>query len=141
MPKLLAIGALSEATGVKVPTIRYYESVGLMPAAPRSEGNRRSYGDDAVRRLRFIRHARELGFEVADIRQLLDLSDQPDRPCEDVDAIAQRHLVEINSRIKRLKALKVEVTRMIGECSKGRVAECRIINALDHHEHCVHARH
>ncbi|MFM9937875.1 MAG: MerR family transcriptional regulator [Hyphomicrobiaceae bacterium] len=141
MPKLLAIGALSEATGVKVPTIRYYESVGLMPAAPRSESNRRFYGDNAVRRLRFIRHARELGFEVADIRQLLDLSDQPDRPCEDVDAIAQRHLAEINSRIKRLKALKVEVTRMIGECSKGRVAECRIISALDHHEHCVNARH
>ena len=101
MPKLLAIGALSEATGVKVPTIRYYESVGLMPAAPRSEGNRRSYGDDAVRRLRFIRHARELGFEVADIRQLLDLSDQPDRPCEDVDAIAQRHLVERGERVLR----------------------------------------
>jgi DNA-binding transcriptional MerR regulator len=141
MPKLLAIGALSEATGVKVPTIRYYESVGLMPAAPRSESNRRCYGDNAVRRLRFIRHARELGFEVADIRQLLDLSDQPDRPCQDVDAIAQRHLAEINSRIKRLKALKVEVTRMIGECSKGRVAECRIISALDHHEHCVNARH
>ena len=141
MPKLLAIGALSEATGVKVPTIRYYESVGLMPAAPRSESNRRFYGDNAVRRWRVRRHAGELVFEVADIRQLLDLSDQPDRPCEDVDAIAQRHLAEINSRIKRLKALKVEVTRMIGECSKGRVAECRIISALDHHEHCVNARH
>lgn len=141
MAKSLAIGALSEATGVKVPTIRYYESVGLMPAAARSDGNRRTYDGDAVRRLRFIRHARELGFEVDDIRQLLDLSDQPDRPCRDVDAIAQRHLAEINSRIKRLKALQVEVTRMIGECSRGRVAECRIIDVLEHHEHCVHARH
>lgn len=141
MAKSLAIGALSEATGVKVPTIRYYESVGLMPAAARSEANRRTYDDAAIRRLRFIRHARELGFEVDDIRQLLDLSDQPDRPCGAVDAIAQRHLAEINSRIKRLKALKVEVTRMIGECSRGRVAECRIIDVLEHHEHCVHARH
>lgn len=141
MPKSLAIGALSEATGVKVPTIRYYESVGLMPAAPRSESNRRYYGDDTVRRLRFIRHARELGFEVDDIRQLLDLSDQPDRPCQEVDAIAQRHLADINSRLQRLRALKVEVTRMIGECSKGRVADCRILSVLDDHEHCVHARH
>lgn len=141
MAKSLAIGALSEATGVKVPTIRYYESVGLMPAAARSEANRRTYDGDAIRRLRFIRHARELGFEVDDIRQLLDLSDQPDRSCGDVDAIAQRHLIEINSRIRRLKALKVEVTRMISECSRGRVAECRIIDVLEHHEHCVHARH
>lgn len=141
MPKSLPIGALSEATGVKVPTIRYYESVGLMPEAPRSDGNRRLYDVDAVQRLRFIRHARELGFEVDDIRQLLDLSDQPDRSCGEVDAIAQRHLAEINSRIKRLKALKVEVARMIGECSKGRVSECRIIDVLAHHEHCVHERH
>lgn len=141
MPKSLPIGALSDATGVKVPTIRYYESVGLMPTAPRSDGNRRLYDEDAVRRLRFIRHARELGFEVGDIRQLLDLSDQPDRPCRDVDAIAQRHLIEINSRIKRLKSLKAEVARMIGECSRGRVSECRIIDVLAHHEHCIHDRH
>lgn len=141
MEKSLPIGALSEATGVKVPTIRYYENVGLMPTAPRSDGNRRLYDENAVGRLRFIRHARELGFEVNDIRQLLDLSDQPDRPCREVDAIAQRHLVEINGRIKRLKALKIEVARMIGECSKGCVSECRIIDALAHHEHCIHEQH
>jgi DNA-binding transcriptional MerR regulator len=141
MAKDVAIGGLAAATGVKVPTIRYYESVGLLPKPSRTESNRRLYGDDAVRRLRFIRHARELGFEVDDIRQLLDLTDQPDRPCQEVDAIAQRHLAEIESRIRRLKALKREVARMIKECARGSVAECRIIDVLAHHEHCMHERH
>jgi DNA-binding transcriptional MerR regulator len=141
MAKDVAIGGLAAATGVKVPTIRYYESVGLLPKPSRTESNRRLYGDDAVRRLRFIRHARELGFEVDDIRQLLDLTDQPDRPCQEVDAIAQRHLAEIESRIRRLNALKREVARMIKECAKGSVSECRIIDVLAHHEHCMHEKH
>jgi DNA-binding transcriptional MerR regulator len=141
MAKDVAIGSLSAATGVKVPTIRYYETVGLLPKPSRTGSNRRLYGDDAVRRLRFIRHARELGFEVDDIRQLLDLTDQPDRPCQEVDAIAQRHLAEIESRIRRLNALKREVARMIKECAKGSVSECRIIDVLAHHEHCMHDRH
>jgi DNA-binding transcriptional MerR regulator len=141
MAQLVAIGALATATGVKVPTIRYYESIGLLPEPSRTDGNRRLYGEDTVQRLRFIRHARELGFEVDAIRQLLDLSDQPDRPCREVDAIAQRHLADIESRIVRLKALKTEVSRMIKQCAKGTVADCRVIDALAHHEHCVHERH
>ena len=79
----LPIGALSERTGVKVPTIRYYEQAGLMPPAARTEANRRTYSVQDVDRLRFIRHARELGFEVDAIRQLLGLADQPDRSCAD----------------------------------------------------------
>ena len=91
MPKLVAIGGLAASTGVKVPTIRYYEGVGLLPKPPRTDSNRRLYDGDAVRRLRFIRHARELGFEIDDIRQLLTLADEPNRPCREVDAIAHRH--------------------------------------------------
>ena len=71
MGKALAIGDLARQTGVKVPTIRYYEDIGLLPAAPRTESNRRQYDGRAVRRLKFIRHARELGFEVEAIRELL----------------------------------------------------------------------
>lgn len=141
MPETISIGALSKAAGVKVPTIRYYESVGLLPAPPRTDSNRRLYDEACVRRLRFIRHARELGFELDYIRQLLALADEPQRPCREVDAIAQRHLDEINSRIKRLKALKAEVSRMIGQCARGVIAECRIIDVLAHHEHCLHDHH
>jgi DNA-binding transcriptional MerR regulator len=81
MSDVMAIGGLSRKIGVKVPTIRYYESVGLLPQPPRSEGNRRLYGTEAVDRLRFIRHARELGFEIDAIRELLDLAKQPSRSC------------------------------------------------------------
>jgi DNA-binding transcriptional MerR regulator len=136
--KTIPIGELSRQTGVKVPTIRYYESVGLLPPPVRTESNRRLYGPASVKRLRFIRHARELGFEVDAIRQLLDLSDQPEHSCAAADAIARRHLAEINSRIKRLGALKREVQRMIVECAQGRIAECRVIDVLTHHEHCLH---
>lgn len=86
--KPLAIGALSKRTGVKVPTIRYYEETGLLPRPDRTLGNQRTYGEGTVRRLRFIRHARELGFEVDAIRTLLALADQPNRPCDEADTIS-----------------------------------------------------
>ncbi len=138
MTEDIPIGALSRNTGVKVPTIRYYESVGLMPQPSRTEANRRLYGPEAVNRLRFIRHARELGFEVDAIRQLLDLSDEPERSCKAADAIARHHLSEIKSRITRLRALEREVQRMLAECARGRISECRVIDVLSHHEHCLH---
>ena len=141
MTRRLPIGTVSDQAGVKVPTIRYYEQVGLMPAPTRTEGNRRTYDQTAVRRLRFIRHARELGFEVDAIRQLLDLSDQPDRPCAEADTIARAHLTDIDSKIARLSALRSEVRRMIGECAHGRVCECRVIKVLADHGQCEHTRH
>ncbi|MFA5957039.1 helix-turn-helix domain-containing protein [Hyphomicrobium sp.] len=141
MSDVMAIGGLSRKTGVKVPTIRYYESVGLLPAPHRTEGNRRLYDTKAVDRLRFIRHARELGFEVDAIRELLNLAEQPQRSCAKVDALAREHLQAITSRIERLTALKVEVEGMIKACTKGRIAKCRIIDTLSHHEHCLHREH
>ena len=138
MSKRMPIGALSRATGVKVPTIRYYEQVGLLPEPPRTQSDRRTYDDAAVKRLRFIRHARELGFDVEAIRQLFELSDQPRRSCAEVDAIARRHLEEIISRLARLAALKAEIERMISQCSQGSIAECRILDVLSNHGHCLH---
>ncbi|MBN8841876.1 MAG: helix-turn-helix domain-containing protein [Sphingomonadales bacterium] len=95
MSDLMAIGNLSRKTGVKVPTIRYYEGIGLLPAPPRSEGNRRLYGAKAVDRLRFIRHARELGFEIDAIRTLLQLQENPGQSCAAVDTIAKARLAEV----------------------------------------------
>ncbi|MFA5957795.1 helix-turn-helix domain-containing protein [Hyphomicrobium sp.] len=137
MSDAIPIGVLSQKTGVKVPTIRYYEGVGLMPEPSRTEANRRLYGAEAVDRLRFIRHARELGFEVDAIRQLLDLSDEPEKSCKAVDAIARHHLSEIRSRIARLRALEREVQRMLAECACGRISECRVIDVLSH-KHYIH---
>jgi DNA-binding transcriptional MerR regulator len=126
----VTIGHLARATGCKIPTIRYYEQIGLLPAARRSAGNQRLYGTEHVARLAFIRHGRELGFSQAEIRDLLELSDDPDQPCESVTRIAARHLDQIKERIDRLSALMSELERMIGACRGRKISECRILEAL-----------
>ena len=120
---------------MKVPTIRYYEQIGLLAAPPRTEGNRRLYNVADLRRLAFIRHARELGFEVEAIRTLLTLQDNPDQSCATADALAKAHLAEVDHRIASLMALRAELERMITECACGRVAECQVIETLSDHTH------
>lgn len=131
------IGELARRTAVKVPTIRFYEQIGLLSAPPRTGGNQRRYGRTEVDRLAFIRHARELGFEVGDIRELLAMSAEPQASCHQADSIARNHLGEIERRIARLQALKVELTRMIEVCGHGRICDCRIIEALADHSFCA----
>lgn len=137
------IGRLSRETGCKIPTIRYYEQIGLLPAPGRSAGNQRVYGQQHLSRLAFIRHSRELGFSQAEIRQLLDLSDNPEQPCAEINAIAQRHLDEVNLRIERLGALKAELERMVHACQGGKVGNCRVIDTLANHAHgqCLSSKH
>ena len=95
----LPIGELSRRTGVKVPTIRFYEQIGLLPSPPRTEGNQRRYGKPEVERLNFIRHSRELGFEVEDIRELLDMAASPQASCHHADSIARNHAATAGSAI------------------------------------------
>lgn len=135
-PAPRTIGKLAAATGVKVPTIRFYEQIGLLPAAPRTASDRRLYDDVALRRLSFIRHARQLGFDIDSIRSLLDLSDHPDRPCGEANAIAERHLREVTEKIAQLQALKTELSRMTAECAGGRVSACKVIEVLHDHDLC-----
>jgi DNA-binding transcriptional MerR regulator len=139
--KPLPIGTLAKTAGVKVPTIRYYEQIGLMHAAPRTVSNRRTYGADDVRRLKFIRHARALGFEIDEIRQLLALAGDPDKPCEDADAIARRHLADIEGRIARLAAMRAEIARMVDCGGHGSIGQCRVIEVLADHDLCAHPHH
>jgi len=132
----VAIGVAAQASGVKVPTIRYYEEIGLLPAPWRTEGNRRLYGAADLRRLAFIRHARELGFEVEAIRTLLSLQDNPRQSCDSADMIAKARLAEVKQRIRSLTALQAELETMIEGCSHGRVDECRVIEVLADHGQC-----
>ena len=132
----LSIGELARRTSVKVPTIRFYEQIGLVAPPPRTEGNQRRYGKAEVDRLNFIRHARELGFEVDDIRELLAMSAEPQASCHAADSIARNHLAEVERRIAALEALKGELGRMIEECGHGRICDCRIIEALADHSLC-----
>ncbi|MCZ0963797.1 MerR family transcriptional regulator [Paracoccus benzoatiresistens] len=138
---MLSIGKLSAVTGVKVPTIRYYEEIGLLPEAERSAGNQRLYGVKAQERLAFIRHSRELGFPLDDIRELLSLSDQPDMSCAAADVIATRQLGSVKDRIMRLRALQQELERMLTQCAQGTISDCKVIEALGNHENCLHASH
>lgn len=135
------IGELSRRTGVKVPTIRYYEQVGLVAAPPRSEGGQRQYDAAAVRQLNFIRHARDLGFEIDDIRELITMTDSPQASCHAADSIARKHLDEIEHRIARLGALRNELSRMVAECGHGRVCDCRVIEVLANHDLCEDQHH
>jgi DNA-binding transcriptional MerR regulator len=95
----LSIGDLSRRTGCNIQTIRYYEQIGLLAAPPRTEGGQRRFAPGAVQRLGFIRHARDLGFDIAAIRELIALAGEPDRPCADADRIARAvGLGEIGNR-------------------------------------------
>jgi len=137
----ISIGEAARITGVKVPTIRYYEQIGLLPAPPRTEGNRRSYRAAELRRLAFIRHARELGFDIAAIRTLLALQDDPGQPCVTADGIAKARLLEVEQRIASLTALRAELEAMVEGCRHGRLAECRVIEVLADHGQCMHPHH
>lgn len=136
----LTIGRLSKAADVKVPTIRFYEQIGLMPEPDRTDSDRRVYGEAAVRRLRFIRHARQLGFEIKDIEALLGLADRPETPCDDADRIARSHLTLIDDKIAQLTRLRDELDRMVG-CAAGTARDCRVIEVLSDHSLCESERH
>jgi DNA-binding transcriptional MerR regulator len=126
----MQIGDLSKSTGVNIETIRYYERIGVLPKPGRQLNGRRTYAEGDARRLGFIRHARDLGFDLADVRALLALQEQPEASCEDATRIARAQLDEVESRIERLLKLKAELSRMVSDCRTGVVAECRVIEAL-----------
>lgn len=132
---MLTIGALSQATGVKIPTIRYYEAAGLMPPPTRSGGNQRRYEQADLERLSFIRHARDLGFALDDIRALLELEDQPhDAGCPAAD-IARGQLAAVRAKIARLKRLERELARIATGCGLDG-DRCDVLAALSDHHQC-----
>jgi len=133
---MLSIGELSRRTGVKRPTIRYYEQIEMLPEPDRNGGNQRLYDQDTVDRLTFIRHARELGFPLEAIRDLLSLTDDPAQSCAAADAIARAQLVDVQRRLARLQALKQELDRMVKQCAGGSIADCRVIEVLGDHSLC-----
>ena len=137
----MTIGQLSKAGGVKVTTIRYYESIGLMGEPDRSESGQRLYTDDAVHRLSFIRHARDLGFPMDAVRELMKLQTEPGSDCSAVDAIAREHLNDVRKRLGQLEALEAELKRMISSCEGGNVGECHVMAALNDHSDCMTETH
>lgn len=138
-----SIGDLAKRAATKVQTIRFYEQGGLMPAPARSQGGQRRYSREHADRLAFIRHARELGFPLDAIRELLKFVDKPDQPCSQVDRVAKDVLADVEAKVRRLLSLRSELQRMIKQCTHGRVSDCRIVQVLADHSHsqCLSSHH
>ena len=134
---MFSIGSLSKQTGVKVPTIRYYEQIGLIDPAERTEGNQRRYRKEALQRLGFIKHARELGFSIDTIQALIELNNHPDRSCAQASTIAREQLRDVRERIASLARLESELVRISEGCTgSGVVSDCYVLASLADHRHC-----
>lgn len=136
---MFSIGELSKRTKVKVPTIRYYEEMGLLAKPERTEGNQRRYDTAGLERLSFIKHARELGFSIEAISELIELQGHPDQSCQAATDIAVSQLSEVRAKITRLRALEKELVRISRGCNGEGVSEdCYVLASLADHQLCVH---
>ncbi len=136
MQKPITIGVLARDSGVNLETIRFYERSGLLPEPQRSASGYRHYQAVDVRRLRFIRRGRELGFSLEEIRSLLDLSAHPQSPCASADLLVSEHLDSIATRIRDLQNMQAELSKLVG-CQSGYAEHCRLLEALDSRDCCL----
>jgi len=135
---MYSIGQIARKTGLKVPTIRYYEQEKLVSAVGRSAGNQRRFGQAELDRLVFIKHGRELGLSLDDIRELVKLSGDPRQSCATANRIAAEHLISVRDRISKLQALEQELDRIANSCHGKTIGECYVIEALSNHSLCKH---
>ena len=128
----LTIGQVANAAHVNVETLRYYERRGLVPKPPRSPSQYRSYPEDTVPRVQFVKHAQELGFSLREIRALLSLRATPKARCADVKRRAETKIGEIETKIRGLRAMRNALNRLVSQCDgKMPASECPILEALD----------
>jgi MerR family mercuric resistance operon transcriptional regulator len=129
-PGRIAIGALAKHTSTNIETIRYYERVGLLPAPSRSAGGYRLYAMDHLKRLNFIRRARALGFSIAEVRTLLRLADEHQRPCAEVRLVAEAHLTDVRAKVADLMTMERVLKATVAKCAQGRRSDCPLIETL-----------
>lgn len=127
---IVPIGIVSQRSGCSIETIRFYEKIGVLPKALRTESGRRAYHEEDVARVNFIRRARELGFSLDEVRGLLTLADGAGNACEQVQSLAQHHLNEIVTKIANLTALQTVLSALVTECGQGNNVACPLIAAL-----------
>ncbi|MDD9744873.1 MULTISPECIES: MerR family transcriptional regulator [Marinovum] len=121
---------LARLTGCNLETIRYYETVGLMPEPPRSPAGHRRYGAVHVERLGFIMRARELGFSMAEIRGLLAMVDRGSHSCAEVEKMGRHHLAAVRAKIRDLQNIEAVLAETIAQCSGSRTPECPLLEVL-----------
>lgn len=130
----MRIGALAKRTGTNVPTIRYYESIGLLPRAARQEGGQRLFGEADVERLMFIRRCRDFGFSVEQVRSLAALGNDRSRSCLELRDLAATHVSDVRARIRELDGLADSLERFVdtcdATCAGGAGPDCTILDDL-----------
>ena len=130
MNAAMNIGEAAKASGVSAKMIRHYESLGLFPEAMRTEAGYRQYGEKDVNTLRFIRHSRDLGFSLEQIRELLGLWQDRRRPSRQVKALAQAHIQELDAKLQELQAIKATLAHLVHCCHGDDRPDCPIIDTL-----------
>jgi MerR family transcriptional regulator, copper efflux regulator len=131
----LTIGKVAKAAQVGVETVRFYEREGLIAEPPRRRSGYRQYPPDTVRRLRFIRRAKELGFTLKEIGELLDLRVDPSKSCADVRALANAKIADVAARMDDLSRIHSALEKLSRACrGKGPTSDCPILDAIEHDE-------
>jgi MerR family mercuric resistance operon transcriptional regulator len=125
-----AIGAASKQTGCHIETIRYYERIGLLPSPSRSASGYRRYALEHLKRLAFVRRARDLGFTLDDVRRLLRLAERRERSCAQARSLATAHLRDVQAKLRDLRAMERVLKDMIARCADGTLPHCPLIEAL-----------
>ncbi|SFQ20909.1 Cu(I)-responsive transcriptional regulator [Ralstonia sp. NFACC01] len=124
------IGGAAKASGVSAKMIRYYESIGLLPPSPRTEGNYRMYDARAVHVLRFIHRSRSLGFSLEEIRTLLSLWNDRERASADVKAVTLRHVADLDARISELQSMRDTLMTLANACHGDNRPDCPILQSV-----------
>ena len=136
---MLSIGQVAKQAEVSVETIRFYERKGLLEEPPRKASGYRQYSNDSIRQLAFIRQAKQLGFSLMQIAELLSLQIDPTKDCGDIRGLTKDKLHEIEGKIKSLRKIKQALQSLINQCpSEGPSEECPILDALDAVEVKIH---
>ena len=132
MDSEMNIGQAARASGVSAKMIRYYESIGLLPPADRTAAGYRIYSDADVHRLRFVRRARDLGFQMAEISELLGLWNDRSRHSADVRKLARTHIDELRGRMEQLQQMVDTLQELVDACAGDERPDCPILAGLEH---------
>ncbi len=130
------IGQAAKLSDVSAKTIRYYESIGLIPKAARADNGYRDYSENDVETLRFIKRSRNLGFSVEDVSNLLDLWRDKERASADVKAVALKHIEDVETRIQELQSIRDTLTNLTESCHGDDRPDCPILEGLAGNNGC-----
>ena len=128
---VLRIGEVAGRASVNVQTLRFYERRGLLAEPPRRASGYREYPVESVRRVRFIKRAQELGFTLAEVKELLRLKDDPRIPCKQVRSTAEAKITDIEQKIRRLRAMRSALNVLVASCAANQEHDCPLLEALD----------